>query len=195
MLPSLLSEGEIMERDDEQAIERPRGRHGRRRVVGGFGAAVLAIGLVAIGVAAGVWGERRASSGSSPQLTPVEAVRIYKELSEVERAFANLKDVVELRPIYHRTDPRVEAHIFIAALAFLLHRMLEKKLKAAGLDLSATEALQVLRTVRLVEFTLGRGQTKRSVTRGSARADTILAALGILDLDPPTPPTGAPTLM
>ncbi len=122
-------------------------------------------------------------------------MRIYKELSEVERAFANLKDVIELRPIYHRTDPRVEAHIFIAVLAFLLHRMLEKKLKAAGLDLSATEALQVLRTVRLVEFTLGRGQTKRSVTRGSARAGTILAALGIPDLDPLTPPTGAPTLM
>ncbi len=130
-----------------------------------------------------------------PQLTPVEAVRIYKELSEVERAFANLKDIIELRPIYHRTDPRVEAHIFVAALAFLLHRMIEKKLKAAGLDLSATEALHVLRTVRLVEFTLGRGQTKRSVTRGSARAATILAALGITNLDPPTPPTGSPTVM
>src|SRR6266540_1409610 len=140
-------------------------------------------------------GEQRASSGNSPLLTPVEAVRIYEELSEVERAFANLKDVIELRPIYHRTDPRVEAHIFIAALAFLLHRMIEKKLKAAGLDLSATEALHVLRTVRLVEFTLGRGQTKRSVTRGSARAATILAALGITNLDPPTPPTGSPTVM
>ncbi len=122
-------------------------------------------------------------------------MRVYKELSELERAFANLKDVIELRPIYHRTDPRVEAHIFVAALAFLLHRTLEKKLKAAGLDLSATEALQVLRTVRLVEFTLGRGQTKRSVTRGSARAATILAALGIPDLDPPTPPITTPTVM
>ena len=130
-----------------------------------------------------------------PQLTPVEAVRIYKELSEVERAFATLKDVIELRPIYHRTDPRVEAHIFVAALAFLLHRTHEKKLKAAGLDLSATEALQALRTVRLVEFTLGRGQTKRSVTRGSARAATILAAVGITDLDPPTPPTRSRTVM
>jgi transposase len=130
-----------------------------------------------------------------PQLSAVEAVRIYKELSEVERAFANLKDVIELRPIYHRTDPRVEAHIFVAALAFLLHRTLEKKLKAAGLDLSATEALHALRTVRLVEFTLGRGQTKRSVTRGSTRAASILAALGITALDPPTPPTGTPTVM
>ena len=126
-----------------------------------------------------------------PHLTPVEAVQIYKELSEVERAFANLKDVIELRPIYHRTDPRVEAHIFVAALAFLLHRVLEKKLKAAGLDLSATEALQVLRTVRVVDFTLGSGKTKRSVTRGSARAATILTALGLTGLDPPTPPIGA----
>jgi transposase len=129
-----------------------------------------------------------------PHLPPVEAVQIYKELSEVERAFANLKDVIELRPIYHRTDPRVEAHIFVAALAFLLHRVLEKKLKAAGLDLSATEALQVLRTVRVVDFTLGSGQTKRSVTRGSARAAQILTALGLTNLDPPIPPSGAETV-
>ena len=113
---------------------------------------------------------------------------LYKRLSEVERAFCSLKDVIELRPIYHQTDPRVEAHIFVAALAFLLHRALEKKLKAAGLDLSATEALQVLRTVRVVEIRLGDGRTKRSVTRGTARAARILSALGITDLDPPTPP-------
>jgi transposase len=130
-----------------------------------------------------------------PQLTAVEAVQIYKALSEVERAFANLKDVIEMRPIFHHTDARVEAHIFVAALAFLLHRMIEKQLKAAGLDLSATEALRVLRTVRLVEFTLGPGRTKRSVTRGSNRAAPILAALGITDLDPPTPPPGTPTVM
>ena len=128
-------------------------------------------------------------------LTAVDAVQIYKALSEVERAFATLKDVLEMRPIYHHTDPRVEAHIFVAALAFLLHRMIEKKLKAAGLDLSATEALRVLRTVRLVEFTVGRSQAKRSITRGSTRAAAILAALGITDLDPPTPPPGPTTVM
>lgn len=118
---------------------------------------------------------------------------LYKGLSEVERAFANLKDVIEMRPIYHQTDQRVAAHIFVAALAFLLHRALEKKLKAAGLDLSATEALQGLRTVRVVDLRLGDGRTKRSVTRGTARAAQIFAALGISPLDPPTPPTEAPT--
>ncbi|MBV9062525.1 MAG: IS1634 family transposase, partial [Alphaproteobacteria bacterium] len=70
-----------------------------------------------------------------PTLSAVEAVRLYKDLSEVERAFSNLKDVLDMRPIYHRTDGRVEAHIYVAALAFLLHRAIEKKLKAARLDL------------------------------------------------------------
>jgi Transposase DDE domain len=73
-----------------------------------------------------------------PNLSAVDAVRLYKELSEVERSFANLKDVIDMRPIYHQTDERVQAHIFVAALAFLLHRAIEKKLKAARLDLSAT---------------------------------------------------------
>ena len=131
-----------------------------------------------------------------PQLTGVEAVTIYKELSEVERAFANLKDVIEMRPIYHRTDARVQAHIFVAALAFLLHRAIEKKLKAAGLDLSSTEALQALRSVRVVDFTTGAvGQRKRSVTRGTDRAARVLAALGITELDPPTPPVTAATIV
>ena len=88
----------------------------------------------------------------------------YKELSEVERAFANLKDVLDMRPIYHRTDDRVQAHIFVAALAFLLHRAIEKKLKTARLDLSATEALTALKSVRVVDIDLGDGTTKRSVT-------------------------------
>ena len=79
-----------------------------------------------------------------PNLSAVDAVRLYKELSEVERAFADLKDVLELRPIYHQIDSRVRAHIYVAALAFLLHRAIEKKLKAARLDLSATEALTAL---------------------------------------------------
>jgi transposase len=127
-------------------------------------------------------------------LTAVEAVTIYKGLSEVERAFANLKDVIEMRPVFHQRDDRVEAHIFVATLAFLLHRAIEKKLKAAGLDLSATEALQMLRSVRVVDLKLGDGRTKRCVTRGSNRAARILAALGISELDPPSPPRGYPTV-
>ena len=117
-------------------------------------------------------------------LSPVEAVEIYKDLSEVERAFSGLKDVLEMRPIYHRTVSRVEAHIFIASLAFLLDRALEKKLKSAGNDLSSKQAWQALKTVRVVDIDLGNGAHKQSVTQGSSRAAAILSSLGIKDLDP-----------
>jgi transposase len=130
-----------------------------------------------------------------PDLSAVEAVRLYKELSEVERCFANLKDVIDMRPVYHQTAERVEAHIFVAALAFLLHRAIEKKLKAARLDLSATDALTVLKSLRVVDINLGNGTTKRSVTAPTSRAAAILRAIGIVDLDPPTPPTPGQTVM
>ena len=118
-------------------------------------------------------------------LTALQVVEIYKDLSEVERAFRHLKDVVDMRPIYHQTDERVQGHVFVAALAFLLHRALEKKLKAAGMDLSATEALQALRTVRVVDLELDDGLTRRTVTHATGRAAAVLSAMGVTRLDPP----------
>jgi transposase len=120
-------------------------------------------------------------------LSAPQAVEIYKDLSEVERAFSKLKDVIEMRPIYHHKASRVQAHVFVASLAFLLDRALEKKLKSAGVDLSSKEAWQILKTVRVVEIELGHGEQKRSVTPGTARAARILRALGIKSLDPDAP--------
>ena len=62
--------------------------------------------------------------------------------------------------------------------------------KAAGLDLSPPQALQALKTVRVVDIALGPEQTKRGVTRGSGRCASILKALEITDLEPPEPPRG-----
>lgn len=121
-----------------------------------------------------------------PDLHPVEAVRAYKELAEVERGFRDLKDVLELRPVYHRRPERAQAHIFVAALAFLLDRALEKQLKAARVPLSAAQALEALRTVHVVDVQVG-GTSKRGVTSGSGRARQVLAALGITDRQPPGP--------
>lgn len=117
-------------------------------------------------------------------LSALEAVAVYKELSEVERAFSRLKDVIEMRPIFHQKASRVQAHVFVASLAFLLDRALEKKLKSAGWDISSREAWQLLRTVRVVEIGFGEGKTARSVTQGSGRAAKILNILGLKNLDP-----------
>lgn len=123
-------------------------------------------------------------------LSALEAVAVYKELSEVERAFARLKDVIEMRPIFHQKVSRVQAHVFVASLAFLLDRALEKKLKSAGLDISSREAWQLLKTVRVVEIRAGSERTTRSVTQGSGRAAKILRILGLKNLDPDTRKTG-----
>ena len=103
--------------------------------------------------------------------------------------------LIATTPARRSTAPWVEAHIFVAALAFLIHRAIEKKLKAAGLDLSATEALNALKSVRVVDIALGNGAPpKRCVTRGTQRAAAVLRALAITDLDPPTPPQPADTV-
>jgi transposase len=127
---------------------------------------------------------------SEASLGALEAVRMYKELSEVERGFRCLKDVLEMRPIYHKSERRVRAHIFVAALALLLTRVLERRLKEAGLELSTEQALQALSTIRLVSFKVGANSARTGVSVGSARARQVLKALGIIDTKPPTPPKG-----
>ena len=57
--------------------------------------------------------------GAQKQLGTAEAVRSYKGLCEVERAFESLKTVdLKIRPIHHRLENRVRAHIFLCMLAY-----------------------------------------------------------------------------
>jgi len=97
--------------------------------------------------------------------------------------FRELKDLVEMRPIYHRRPKRVRAHIFIAALAFLLARALEKKLKAARVPMSSAQVLEALRTMHIVDIRVAT-EIRRGVTAGNHQARQILAALGISDREP-----------
>jgi len=52
---------------------------------------------------------------SETGLSVLDAVALYKDLTEVESGFRQLKDVMALRPIYHQIETRVKAHIFVAA--------------------------------------------------------------------------------
>lgn len=127
-------------------------------------------------------------------VTPQDAVAYYKELNEVERGFRSLKDPLGMRPIWHHSARRVKAHIFVAALSFLIERMLERALQDAGVPLSAQSALEALKTIRTVEFRV-HGEVRRGVTPGSSRARQVLQALKLLDHHPPQPPEGDETTM
>ena len=100
-----------------------------------------------------------------------------------------------MRPIYHQIETRVKAHIFVAALALLVQRLLGRRLEEAGLDLSPARAMQALSTVRLVTFRLeGQGQ-RRGLAGGCPDARLVLKGLKLLDQRPPAPPEGEDTIM
>jgi hypothetical protein len=54
------------------------------------------------------------------ELAAPDVVRAYKQLKEVERAFRTLKGPLELRPIHHRLEDRVKAHVFLCTLSYYL---------------------------------------------------------------------------
>jgi hypothetical protein len=69
---------------------------------------------------------------------PAQLWQLYVLLTQIEEAFKNLKGDLAVRPIFHQLEKRIEAHIFVAFLAFCLHATLRRKLqlKAPGLNAS-----------------------------------------------------------
>jgi transposase len=132
---------------------------------------------------------------SEKNLSVLDAVALYKDLAEVEQGYRQLKDVLSMRPIYHRVEPRVKAHIFVATLALLIQRLLGRRLQDAGIDFSTDRAFQALCTVRHVTFRLPGDGTRSGVAGGSPDARRVLKALGVADLRPPSPPRGETTVM
>ena len=132
---------------------------------------------------------------SESGLSVLDVVAIYKDLSDLERGFRQLKDVLAMRPIYHQIEPRVKAHIFVAALALLVQRLLGRRLEEGGIDFSAERAMEALETVRLVTFRLGARAERRGVSGGCPDARRVLKALKLTELAPPSPPAGEETVV
>lgn len=121
---------------------------------------------------------------NEPSLDALRTVEVYKDLQVVERGFRTLKDVLAVRPIYHRTAARVRAHLFVAHLALVVGCALEKALRRAGLTLALDTALAALHPVRLVTLEID-GTTTRIVTRPTPHAQAVLKAVGLARLRPP----------
>jgi transposase len=74
------------------------------------------------------------TSASAEALASTDVVRAYKQLKEVERGFRSLKGPLELRPIHHRLEDRVKAHVFLCMLAYYLTFNLRRVLKPLLFD-------------------------------------------------------------
>jgi transposase len=75
----------------------------------------------------------------------------YLQLTNIEAAFRSLKSDLGLRPIYHRRQDRVEAHIFIAFLAYCLQITLKNKLAIHAPGLTPTAVLDKLATIQMID--------------------------------------------
>jgi transposase len=74
------------------------------------------------------------TSASAEAFSAPQVVRAYKQLKEVERGFRTLKGPLELRPIHHRLEDRVKAHVFLCTLAYYLTWHLRRALKPLLFD-------------------------------------------------------------
>ena len=115
-------------------------------------------------------------STSDPDLSAEDVALGYKNLLEAERGFRDLKSTLELRPVFHRLEPRIRAHVLLCWLALLLTRVAERR--------SGTTWHRIaIELGRVHAVTLqGSAGTVTQTTPPSQTAAGILRACGI---DPP----------
>ncbi|MFO1083154.1 MAG: IS1634 family transposase [Reyranellaceae bacterium] len=78
----------------------------------------------------------------------------YIQLVTVEEAFKNLKGDLAIRPIFHKDEKRIEAHIFVAFLAYCLHVTLTRRLHALAPGLTSRSAIEKFAAVQMIDVHL-----------------------------------------
>jgi hypothetical protein len=107
----------------------------------------------------------------------------YMHLTEAEAAFRIHKSDLELRPIWHQKESRVQAHILVCFLAYVLWKTLAQWCHAAGLGEEPRKVLAELSQIRLVDVVLptrdGLELRKRCVSRPTQHQAILLQRLGL----------------
>jgi hypothetical protein len=115
----------------------------------------------------------------------------YIQLVAVEEAFRNLKGDLAIRPIFHQGEKRIEAHIFIAFLAYCLHVTLTRRLQALAPGLTARSALEKFAAVQMIDVHLpttdGREIVLTRYTQPEPELKLLIGRLK-LQLPPQQPP-------
>ncbi|MFF3735692.1 IS1634 family transposase [Streptomyces sp. NPDC002476] len=113
---------------------------------------------------------------SDPQLSAEDIALGYKQLLEVERGWRDMKQIIDLRPVYHRLEERIRAHVVLRWLALLLIRIIE-----TTTDATWTTVRRELDRLHLGTFTGPTGLFRQVTTLTKPQTD-LLAKLHI-----PTP--------
>lgn len=122
---------------------------------------------------------------------PAHLWKFYIQLTEVEEAFKNLKGDLSIRPIFHSTDARIEAHIFVSFLAYCLHVTLKQRAKRTAPGLTPRSILEQLKNIQMIDVdaptTDGRTVKLSRYTQPNKTQQIIISQLK-LDLPKQPPP-------
>ena len=122
---------------------------------------------------------------------PAQLWQFYIQLTEIEAAFKNLKDDLELRPIYHQRIERIEAHIFVAVMAYCLHVTLRARLRPLAAGLTPRAVLDKFAAIQMlnVHFPTTDGRTLLLSRYTELNPDQKLLVRQLnLELPPQPPP-------
>ena len=89
---------------------------------------------------------------TNTKLSKDEVIANYSHLWKIEKAFRISKNDLKIRPIYHRLQPRIEAHICIAFVAYKIYKELERQLKEKESALSPEKAIDIAKTIYSIKL-------------------------------------------
>ena len=120
---------------------------------------------------------------------PAKLWTFYLQLTQVEEAFKNLKGDLAVRPIYHQDQERIEAHIFIAFLAYCLHVTLGRRLRDLAPGLTPRTVLEKFAAVQMLDVRIPTTDGRKVVlTRYTHPERELHLLLHKLKLELPTQP-------
>ena len=115
----------------------------------------------------------------------------YIQLTEVEQAFKEIKHDLAIRPILHQLESRIEAHIFVAFLAYCLQVTLKARLKPLAPGLTPRQALDKFRAVQMLDVHIPTHDQREVIltryTQPDADLRVLLQKLGMQLPAQPTP--------
>lgn len=122
---------------------------------------------------------------------PEELWKQYMVLTEVEQAFKELKNDLDIRPVYHQRDDRIEAHIFVSFLSYCLQVTLKQRAKAKAPGLTPRAILEKFKAMQMIDVHLpttdGRNLILPRYTQPEKDLQLLLHQLNLTLPDQPPP--------
>lgn len=100
---------------------------------------------------------------SNAKLNKNQIIENYQHLWQIEKAFRIAKSDLKIRPVYHRLQRRIEAHICISFAAYKVYKELERQLKQKNATISALEAIEIADNI--MQITIELPQSSKTVKK------------------------------